>query len=156
MLLNPLGGNVLINTTTDAGYKLDVNGTARVQGDLTLIAGNVIRFGTSLGMSKTLNQMLIYSGTGAGNVGGTDVHYWNGSTYVVGLRLNNNANVLIGTTTDVASAVLNVESTTKGFLPPRMTTTQKNAIATPAEGLMVYDTDLKRPCFYDGTSWITL
>jgi hypothetical protein len=37
-----------------------------------------------------------------------------------------------------------------------MTTTQKNAIATPAEGLMVYDTVLKRPCFYDGTSWVTL
>ena len=97
------GGNVLINTTTDAGFRLDVNGTARVSQDLTLVAGNAIRFGTSLGMSKTANQMLIYGGTGAGNAGGTDVHYWNGSTYVVGLRLNNNANVLIGTTTDGGS-----------------------------------------------------
>jgi hypothetical protein len=37
-----------------------------------------------------------------------------------------------------------------------MTTTQKNAIATPVTGLMVYDTTLNRPCFYDGTTWITL
>jgi hypothetical protein len=93
-------GNVLINTTTDAGFRLDVNGTARVQGDLTLVVGNVIRFGTGLGLSKTLSKMLIYGGTGAGNVGGTDIHYWNGSTFVAGLRLNNNANVLINTTTD--------------------------------------------------------
>jgi hypothetical protein len=149
-------GNVLINTTTDAGFKLDVQGTARVSGDFSLVLGNAIRFGSSLGLIKTLQQMLIYGGTGAGNAGGTDVHYWNGSTHVAGLRLNNNANVLINTTTDVASAVLNVDSTTKGFLPPRMTTTQRNAIASPAEGLMVYDTVLKRPCFYDGTSWVTL
>lgn len=54
------------------------------------------------------------------------------------------------------SAQLQVDSTTAGFLPPRMTTAQKNAIVTPAEGLMVYDTNLKRPFFYDGTNWITL
>ena len=71
-----------------------------MQGDLTLVVGNVIRFGPSLGLSKTLSKMLIYGGTGAGNVGGTDIHYWNGSAFVAGLILNNNANVLINTTTD--------------------------------------------------------
>jgi hypothetical protein len=39
-----------------------------------------------------------------------------------------------------ASAKLQVDSTTSGFLPPRMTTTQRNAIASPAEGLMIYNT----------------
>lgn len=58
--------------------------------------------------------------------------------------------------TPVASAQLELRSTTKGFLPPRVTTIQKNAISSPAEGLFVYDTDLKRPCFFNGTSWITL
>jgi uncharacterized protein (TIGR02145 family) len=47
----------------------------------------------------------------------------------------------IGTTTPHASAALEIESTTKGFLPPRMTLVQINAIATPAEGLMVYCLD---------------
>jgi hypothetical protein len=53
-----------------------------------------------------------------------------------------------------ASAVLDVGSTTQGFLPPRMTTTQKNAIATPASGLQVYDTTLNQMSYYNGSSWI--
>ena len=43
-----------------------------------------------------------------------------------------------------ASAILDAVSTTKGFLPPRMTTVQRNAIAAPAAGLMVYDTDANK------------
>lgn len=53
----------------------------------------------------------------------------------------------------VTSAILQADSTTKGFLPPRMTTTQKNAIASPASGLMVYDTTTNKLCCYNGTSW---
>ena len=56
------------------------------------------------------------------------------------MRLLGNGNVLIGTTTDVASSILTINSTTKGFLPPRMTTTERNAIATPATGLTLYNT----------------
>lgn len=52
------------------------------------------------------------------------------------------------------SAQLDVASTTKGFLPPRMTTTQKNAIASPASGLQVYDTTLNQMSYYNGTTWI--
>ena len=52
-----------------------------------------------------------------------------------------------------ASALLDIRSTTRGFLPPRMTTTQINAIASPANGLEVYNTTLNCPCFYNGTSW---
>ncbi|QTD36768.1 hypothetical protein JL193_11570 [Polaribacter batillariae] len=51
------------------------------------------------------------------------------------------AQVGVGTTNPNASAALDVESTTKGFLPPRMTKAQMNAIATPAEGLVVYCLD---------------
>ena len=86
-------GNVLIGTTTDAGYKLDVNGTARIQNKLS-----------------------------------------------------------VGTPS-AASAVLEVSSTTQGFLPPKMTTTQKNAIATPAAGLIVYDTTDNKHYGYNGTTW---
>jgi hypothetical protein len=49
--------------------------------------------------------------------------------------------VHINTTSVAASSVLQADSTTKGFLPPRMTNTQRLAIATPAVGLMVYCTD---------------
>ena len=67
----------------------------------------------------------------------------------------NGGNFGIGTTTDIASAILNVSSTTKGFLPPRMTNTQKLAIATPAAGLVVYDTTLNKLCVYT-TTWETI
>lgn len=58
------------------------------------------------------------------------------------------------------SAQLHVNSTTKGFLPPRMTGAQAAAIASPAEGLMIYVTDTATAPFttkgwygYDGSAW---
>lgn len=59
----------------------------------------------------------------------------------------------IGVTAPDASALLDLTSTTKGLLLPRMTTTQINAIATPAAGLTVYNTTLALICFYNGTAW---
>jgi len=55
--------------------------------------------------------------------------------------------------TIVASAILQADSTTKGFLPPRMTTTQKNAIASPAAGLVVYDSTTNKLQCYNGSTW---
>lgn len=55
-----------------------------------------------------------------------------------------------------ASAMLDVKSTLKGILIPRMTTAQKTAIATPATGLQVYDTDLNQLFFYNGSSWTAI
>jgi hypothetical protein len=52
-----------------------------------------------------------------------------------------------------ASAQFEIQSITKGFLPPRMTTAQRDLIATPAEGLIIYNTSTNRPNFFDGTSW---
>lgn len=53
------------------------------------------------------------------------------------------------------SASLEIKSTTSGFLLPRMTTTQKNAISSPAAGLTVYDTNLNTLSVYNGASWAT-
>ena len=52
--------------------------------------------------------------------------------------------------------MLDVKSTVKGFLPPRMTTAQRNAIASPAEGLVIYNTDEKTIDFYNGVTWISM
>src|SRR5690349_14995223 len=60
----------------------------------------------------------------------------------------------IGTTTPNTSSLLEVKSTTKGILIPRMTLTQRNAIASPAAGLLIYQTN-STPGFYyfDGSKW---
>lgn len=59
----------------------------------------------------------------------------------------------INTTEPDASAILDVESTTQGFLPPRMTTVQRDAIAAPAEGLTIYNTTTKCIQWFNGTRW---
>ena len=69
-------------------------------------------------------------------------------------------NIGIGTNTPHASAALDVTSTNTGFLPPRMTLTQRNAIANPAQGLMIYCTDCGtnggEPQYFNGTAWYTI
>ena len=127
-------GNLLINTTTDAGFRLDVNGTARVSGNLAFVTGNTY-------INSTSNHMWIAAVTSTS----TDIQM------IPGRQVNINNT---GTYTAQASAILQTDSTTKGFLPPRMTTTQKNAIASPAAGLMVYDTTLNVISYYNGSMWI--
>lgn len=63
------------------------------------------------------------------------------------------AQVGIGTAIPAATAQLDVSSTTKGFLPPRMDSTQRNAIISPATGLTIYNTTLKSVEVYNGTAW---
>jgi hypothetical protein len=62
--------------------------------------------------------------------------------------------VYVNTTSVSASAILQADSTTKGFLPPRMTTTQINNISTPAEGLVVFNTTISHLCCYQSGAWV--
>ena len=54
------------------------------------------------------------------------------------------------------SAMLDVSSTTGGVLVPRMTSAQRNAIASPATGLIVFDTNTASFYYYDGSAWVNL
>jgi hypothetical protein len=85
---------------------------------------------------------------------GTDFLFRQGG--LTSMLINSSQQVGIGSglSSVNASAQLQVDSTIKGFLPPRMTTVQKLAIATPAAGLMVYDTTLNQMSYYNGTLWI--
>lgn len=65
-------------------------------------------------------------------------------------------NVGIGTTTPDASALVDMNSATKGVLFPRVTSTERNAINAPALGLMVFDIEKNLPYYYNGTRWIPL
>lgn len=63
--------------------------------------------------------------------------------------------VIFGGTSVAPTAIFQLDSTAKGFLAPRMTTAQRNAISFPANGLQVFDTDLNTICFYrtSDSSW---
>jgi hypothetical protein len=118
----------------------------------------------------SVSMNLGYSGTifkmpGAGT-GGFEWEFKTGATALQGIfKITNNTtsvlevkqsnNVLIGTSTDVASSILTLSSTTKGFLPPVMSSTQRDAITSPATGLIVFNNDLKSLDFYGGSSWIS-
>jgi hypothetical protein len=153
-------GNLLLQnggTFTDAGFKLDVNGTA-------IFRGNV--FGVGSGGAAV--QLLSTVGTNIGVIGGNAsnplrflgqyLQFYVGGTQH-GLFQPTTGNFVIqngGVFTDETSARLSVNSTTQGFLPPRMTTTQKNAIASPAVGLVVYDTTLNKLCVRGASAWETI
>lgn len=67
-------------------------------------------------------------------------------------------NVGIGTSSPLPSSILDINSTTRGLLIPRMTYSQKNAINSPAPGLMVYQTNAfalsqSGLYYYDGANW---
>lgn len=168
-------GNIGINTTTDAGFRLDVNGTARVQGDLTIQNNSSLSWGngnfvqvnnanpdwkfyvqSSLILTLSNTQLtfglaartrdLIASSDASFDIGQQFARYRNGWL---------SGQLKVGDATAVnASAKVQIDSTSQGFLPPRMTTTQKNAIASPAAGLMVYDTTLNVISYYNGSMWI--
>ncbi|CAB4121710.1 hypothetical protein UFOVP25_1, partial [uncultured Caudovirales phage] len=172
------GGNILINTSTDAGFRLDVNGTARVQSFLYIgpnpsgafIYGN----GYDLNITTRAQDKAIFcrqtGGTyitcaigSDGNSGGSNNNvftaYYNGTTSQnasPAFSINGiSGNLILNGNTDVASSILTMNATTKGFLPPRMTTTQRDAIASPATGLQVYNTTTNTNDFYNGSAWVS-
>lgn len=74
---------------------------------------------------------------------------------VEAVRVQSTGEVGIGTSTPDASAKLDVDSTTQGFLSPRMTTTQRDAITSPAAGLMIYNTTANKLNVFT-TTWETI
>jgi len=211
--------NVVIQnggTFTDAGFRVDVNGTARIQGETTIGNGtdSVIRAnsasvgnfntiqliantsnnstmfevrpnGTSTNLTGFLlrdsstaaaNSNVVIIGRGNATLPSTGVSYYgtlvannvNANSLHLGFlvssvslgrieaaRIWNSGNVTIqngGTFTDEASARLSINSTTQGVLIPRMTTTQRDAITSPAIGLQIFNTTTSCVEYYD-TFW---
>ena len=68
-------------------------------------------------------------------------NYLSGDGDNEGVFVDSSGNIGVGTGTPDASAELDISSTTRGFLSPRMTAAQRDAIAAPATGLQIYNTD---------------
>lgn len=75
----------------------------------------------------------------------------NNTTY---LHMRGDGSVSFGDSISRQSAKVAITSTTQGFLPPRMTGAQMNAIASPATGLEVYCSDSSAYCYFNGAVWI--
>jgi hypothetical protein len=73
--------------------------------------------------------------------------------WVTLFSFSTSAQVGIGTTNPDTSSMLDIQSTTTGVLIPRMTTAQRTAISSPANGLLVFDTDTQSFWFYDVSTW---
>ncbi len=223
-------GNVLVGTTTDAGYKLDVNGKTRSAGSMVIDNSDALYYGLQINGVNTTNPARLYlNTTGAGGTdkyadiafstgyirskyeAAGDLHTteFNSGTYNSGIRVYGNGSNAVpggynlihsdrytdfggysqtarlalkgngssastinqqwfdasgtelmrvddagyvkimnsmgvgfaGSTPVHSSALVELSSTSKGFLPPRMTSAQRAAISAPAAGLVTYQTD---------------
>ena len=168
--------NVLVGTTTDGGQKLQVIGSSFFSGNIGGYQWNYDQgngrwvFGTSTNQSSRYFTLInIWSTTAATlavrNIASQTANSLqienSSSTVLSGFDVN--GGLFIGSTSLNASAVLEATSTTKGFLPPRMTGAQAEAIGTPAAGLLVYANNGNGVTItstgwwgYNGTTWVKL
>lgn len=135
----PAGTDVGIGVTTTgvSGAKLIV------KGDATNTAGAFFRGNADANVAFGINT--------ANDASNRHLFYSNGDA-----KMSIGAGAVgIGTSTTTSCAALDVTSTTKGLLLPRMTKTQRDAISTPVAGLAIYQTD-NTPGLrvYNGTNWI--
>jgi hypothetical protein len=169
------GYGSLLNTAAASFTLTDYVHHRSMQG--TIGAGSVVtnQYGyfADSSMIGATNNYAFYSNIASGSnrwniyMNGTAANYLAGvlnigSTTLAGFQLDVNGTARMqstlkvgAATTQNASSVLDIESTTQGFLPPRMTTTQKNAITSPATGLIVFDTTLGKLCVFS-TTWQTI
>jgi hypothetical protein len=82
-------------------------------------------------------------------------HFGGGDSITLKYSTSVTSNLVIGAGSNDGSAILQADSTAKGFLPPRMTKSQRNSIPSPVAGLVVYQTD-STPGLraYNGTHWV--
>ncbi len=134
---NAHGGNLLL--TTNASDELLFNGAQVLTG-----AGPSSYVSSIAG---TANQVIASGATGAVTLS-LPQSIATSSTLQFGA-------IGLGAAVD-ATAILSLSSTVKGFLPPRMTTTQRDAIVTPAEGLTIYNTSTGQLNLYASGVWTAL
>lgn len=148
----------------DSGFCNVSAAALTLSANLVLSSGNAIYAGTQLRIGAGAISILSDSGAGINFTAGTSGRSFGVSNATSGAP-SSTAFLFVGdTATGVtmgvnananANAVLDLVSTTKGLLFPRMTTSEKNAITSPS-GLVVYDTTLGKLCVRGAANWETI
>jgi hypothetical protein len=132
----------LIKDTTDHYFTFSVPSTGNVS--------------TLFGLTRNSTDYIFNSGGTARDmaIGTADAKFLILATSATErLRVSATGEVGIGTSSPSTRAVLDLTSTTRGFLPPRMTTAQRDAITSVPAGLMIYNTSTNKLNFFNGTAW---
>jgi hypothetical protein len=163
--------NVGINNTgaaADSKAMLDISSNTKgvliprlTQGERDAIAGpppGLLLYNTTAGSFQYYNGSIWNNLTHSGILNGVPnkvPRYLGIWGLTPGVMTDDGNGVSINNTSAVAngSALLDMTSTTKGLLIPRMTTVQRIAISGPALGLLVFDTNLNAFMFFNGTDW---
>lgn len=160
----------LANTNNRSFFNISTASTAT---NLTLKA-NANAIGDSLvisdtGLIQARSNTAIWLKGNTTQTGYVNVNAWRSSSAGAGSIFSANVgsntpifNMLstgqmsIGAETPASTSALDITSTTRGLLIPRLTSTQRNAISTPASQLIVANTTDKTVDMYNGTSWNTI
>lgn len=162
-------GNVCIGTTTDnnafGGAKLQVRGqgssTANWRGRIVAGGDNAVflmgEYNSGAWLGAHNGSLSAWADMYIQAQGGKDLCIaYDGASFYANSRIITGATLAMGTASPNARALIDMTSTTKGFLPPRMNTTQRDAISSPPAGLMIYNTALNKLNVYNGTAWETV
>jgi hypothetical protein len=133
-----VGANAILQNNDSLGW-IEFAGDDGV--DLHSIGASIVAAVDGTPGADDMPGRLVFSTTADGSASPTER-----------MRIGASGNVGIGGTAN-AAAILDVASATKGFLPPRMTTAQRDAISTPPAGLVIYNTSTNVLNFYNGSAW---
>ncbi|MDD3876499.1 MAG: hypothetical protein PHT69_07740 [Bacteroidales bacterium] len=141
-------------------YNVGTGSTLTGQGQIVSVTPGFYYFYNPTGTMDISDGYWIKLGSGGDNIYTADGTI-NGNR-LVDLDGNNIAfgdvrNYKIGDNPQITapSAIMELESTTKGILIPRLKTSERNAISSPANGLLVYDLDYGQFWYFNGTIWVT-
>lgn len=153
-LINAGGGYFQVVNSSSAVYQPIISGqsTGAATSSLVFIGVQTSTASPTATVLRVVARASDNSSPVANNVNA--ISFENGTT--VAMAISSTNSLMVGTTTNVASSILTLSSTTRGILLPRMTTTQRNAISSPATGLMVYDTTTNSLDVYSGSAWLDI